>query len=101
MAGGFDLLSRKKKFKEFFDIIFVSQHGLNEIKKEHFNEICRCGCKIMIESAKYLFPMKNDQQDKLNDQILKIADEMQWASTQNQSDKDVLRDTDILIFEKS
>jgi len=56
---------------------------------------------IPIESAQYLFLRKKGPQEEAKDQLLQSADKMPRISTPPQADKEVLRETNLLIVEKS
>jgi len=75
------MLLSKKKYKNMFDVVFVSQQGLDQVVGyQSFNEILRAkDATVSVETGRFVYPLYTDpQQKRMIQKIEKLAKDRGW-----------------------
>lgn len=74
LCGDLKSLLIKKKYKNMFDHVYLSQQTAHNLEQSTFKSILKSGGTVSVESGKYVFPLGTDSQQKImDDKIVGMA----------------------------
>ena len=78
----------KDKFKEKFDVVFMSYQAFpkNEFASSVLNPMIKHGADIVVETAEYIFPVKNESKMNVISKWKELGRDLGWNQKMNCSD---------------
>ena len=103
MGTNMKTILRKKKFNDFFDVVFVSQQSTHLLKGEGFSNILTTNAEVIMETGKYIFALTSTQQDNLLKNMKALAaeiglKEIECIENETKKCEQSLRNGDFIYF---
>ena len=91
LSGDIKNLLTKKKYKNKFDHVFLSQQTAHYLEQDGFKSVLRSGATVSVETGKFVFPLStNCQQKEMVAKIMQMATTLEMLPNYQATDDDIL-----------